>query len=629
MADPQTRILVVDDEPRNIKLMDALLTPRGYVLRTASNGEEALQCVQQEQPDLILLDVMMPGIDGFEVCRRLKDDPETRLIPIVIMTALGSVEDRIQGIEAGADDFLTKPVNRDELLARLRTSLRLKQTIERKISALVEVNHRLTDAVEVDEALTMILETANQLFATTGGRIALLDDTGESLTFARTVGEAKGEPSRIKVGQGILGWVVQTGRGVVCNDVAHDPRFLQDLDLKTGVRMKSVLGAPLSRHGRTIGVIEMLNTKNVDGLTQEDLQLLTALGGVAVTALDRVKELSSVRSAHAAFQEVVHERYSLVVGKSAAMQDVVRLARTVAATNATVLLLAESGTGKEVLARAVHQWSPRAAGPFVAVNCTALTPELLESELFGHEKGAFTGAVAQKKGKFELAEGGTIFLDEIGDLAPNLQVKLLRVLQEREFQRVGGVKDIRTDVRIIAATNRDVRRAVQQGAFREDLFYRLNVVAIQPPPLRERSDDIPMLAQHFLERYCKELKRSRVTLTAEALSLLQSYPWPGNVRELQNAIERAVVLCTGVEITAADLPTEVRYSAPSPSVEQPVGVGLALTEVGPMAETMDVFQRALIRKALEISNNNQTAAAKLLALPQPSLSRLMRRLGLR
>jgi len=309
------------------------------------------------------------------------------------------------------------------------------------------------------------------------------------------------------------------------------------------------------------------------------------------------------------------------------MQEAIRVARTVAAANTTVLLLGESGTGKEVLARAIHQWSHRADHPFVAVNCVALTPELLESELFGHEKGAFTGAIAQKKGKFELAQGGTIFLDEIGDLAPNLQAKLLRVLQEREFQRVGGVKDIRADVRIIAATNRDLLAAMQQHAFREDLYYRLNVVSVPLPPLRERTDDIPVLVEHFLERFCREIKRESLSIERRAMELLQAYSWPGNVRELQNTIERAVVLSSGPTITESDLPTRIRQQPLSPGNAAPQ---TQLSETLPsLVEAVDEFKRTLIRKALATTKGNQTHAAKLLGLRQANLSRMMKTLGIR
>ena len=628
--EPLAKILVVDDEAKNVKLMEALLSPRGYAIITAYNGQEALAQVKQEQPDLVLLDILMPVMDGFEVCKRLKDDPDTRLIPIVIMTALGQREDRIKGIEAGADDFLTKPINRDELLARIRTALRMKQTIERKIAGLVEVNQRLAKTVDQEDALRVLLESTNQLFSSEGASVAFLDGVRECLTFTIAVGGARIEQHQLKLGQGIIGWVAQTDRGAVCNDVTGDPRFFNGVDRATGFRTRSILCAPIHQDGQVIGALEAVNTTNAEGFSQEDLQLLTALCGLAAAAIDRTKILNNLRNARAAFEEVIQDRYHLVGEESPAMQATLHLARTVAAANTTVLLLGESGTGKEVVARAIHQWSPRADQAFVAVNCTALTPELLESELFGHEKGAFTGANALKKGKFELAEGGTIFLDEIGDLAPNLQVKLLRVLQEREFQRVGGTKDIRLDVRILAATNQNLRRAVQSKAFREDLYFRLNVVSLTLPPLRERPEDIAVLVNYFIERYSREVKRIRMDIDQDALEALQAYPWPGNVRELENAIERAVVLSPGTDITLADLPTEVRYSHPLSTSDGNGGTQqFTIDEVRPMAEAVDAYQRALILKAFEVTNDSQTKAAKLLGLPQPSLSRMMKRLRLR
>jgi len=526
-----------------------------------------------------------------------------------------------------------------------------------RLQSLIEINQLLMSAVEPDEVVAVVLEAALQLFEAEGCSLALLDDLAQELAFVVMVGPAKVEEFRIPVGQGIAGWVTQTGQGVVCNDVAQDPRWFQGVDRQTGHSTRSILCAPLKQHDHTLGVISAINTTRAEGFSAADLDLLTAFGGLAGTAITRTQAFARVRNAGVALQEVVQDRYRLVSGTSPAMQEALRLARTVAPTNTTVLLLGESGTGKEVVARAIHQWSPRAEHPFVAVSCVTLTPELLASELFGHERGAFTGAMAQKKGKFELADGGTLFLDEIGDLALDLQTKLLRVLQDKEFQRVGGVKDLRVDVRILAATNRDLHQAMQRGAFREDLYYRLNVVAITLPQLCDRRPDIPNLVHYFLDHYCREVNRSRLGITQEALDLLCTYHWPGNVRELQNAIERAVVLCQGPEITAADLPPGLRQAGhPAPDTFDPGATvgraasaasaqglqalgatvsaqGAALSEEIDaslsLAEAVITFKRAKVRQALEITRGNQRQAAHILGLQPSNLSRLIHTLGLR
>src|SRR5262247_3057022 len=382
-------------------------------------------------------------------------------------------------------------------------SISLAQT-QQRLQRLTEISELLMSAVEPERVVSVILEAATQLFEVEGCSLALLDHVRQELAFVLMAGPAQVEEFRVALGQGIGGWVAQTGEGVVCNDVAQDPRWFRGVDRQTRYTTRSILCAPLKQNDQIIGVITALNTVRPEGFSDEDLQFLTALGGLAGMALVRTQAFARVRNAGAALQEVLQERYRLVMGNAPAWLEALRIARTVAATNTTVLLLGESGTGKEVVARAIHQWSPRAEQPFVAVNCTALTPDLLESELFGHERGAFTGAIAQKKGKFELADGGTIFLDEIGDLELPLQAKLLRVLQETEFQRVGGVKDIRANVRILAATNRDLRQAIHRGAFREDLYYRLNVVSLTLPPLRDRREDVATLTRHFVDRSCRE-----------------------------------------------------------------------------------------------------------------------------
>jgi transcriptional regulator with PAS, ATPase and Fis domain len=303
------------------------------------------------------------------------------------------------------------------------------------------------------------------------------------------------------------------------------------------------------------------------------------------------------------------------VGQSSQINHALDVAKKAAASRSTVLLLGESGTGKEIFARAIHNWSDRKDKPFVAINCVGLSKELLESELFGHEKGSFTGALQLKKGKMELAHGGTVFLDEVGDVSTELQTKLLRFLQEREFERVGGTKPISVDVRIIAATNRDLNNAVQEGKFREDLYYRLNVVPLVLPPLRDRKEDIPGLADYFLKRSALETKKNFTGIAQEALKKLLVYPWPGNVRELANVIESAVVLGQGPELTLHDLPPKV--VAPEPK---------AIKDGFSYHGAIDDYRRELIEKTLAQTQGNRAAAAKILGLQRTYLSRLIKAL---
>jgi DNA-binding NtrC family response regulator len=311
---------------------------------------------------------------------------------------------------------------------------------------------------------------------------------------------------------------------------------------------------------------------------------------------------------------------SPVVGKAASVQEMVDIGQRAAESTASILLLGESGTGKEVLARAIHGWSPRAAMPFVGVNCTALHGQLLESELFGHEKGAFTGADKQKRGRFEVARGGTLLLDEIGATQPDFQVKLLRVLQEGVFERVGGEHSLEADVRIIAATNRDLEQAITDGDFLGDLYYRLNVVAIRVPPLRERREDIPDLAQLFVARYAHEVNRAVEGLAPAAIDALVAHNWPGNIRELENAVQRAVVLGRGELVELADLPHHVRgEQAGGDKVDTAAGYHAAVK----------TFQRRLLQQALADSDGNQAQAAEHLGLQRTYLSRLLKNLGLR
>ncbi len=413
------RILVVDDEANARTALAELLREEGYAVETAADGFKAFAKFEETQPDLILTDLKMPGMDGIELLHKVRQAEPN--FEVVVMTAFGAVESAIQAMRAGATDYLTKPLNLEELL------IVLERALERR---------------------------------------KLRSDAGE-------------------------------------------------------------------------------------------------------------------------MRQRLAERYSFenIIGASPPMQELFKIIAQVASSRASILLSGESGTGKELVAAAIHQRSPRAARPFVRVHCAALAETLLESELFGHERGSFTGADRRREGRFERASGGTLFLDEVGEIPQSTQVKLLRVLQEREFERVGGDQTIQTDVRVIAATNRDLKRQVELGNFREDLFYRLNVINLNLPPLRERPSDIPALAGHFLSKYASENGRGKMTLSDSALERLSHYPWPGNVRELENALERAVVLAEGATIETAHLPAEVKATQSSHGIRIP-GSTLADIERYAILETL-------------------------------------------
>jgi transcriptional regulator with GAF, ATPase, and Fis domain len=499
-----------------------------------------------------------------------------------------------------------------------------------RLHSLVEVCHALMAAADRDEVLERILDAGRRLLSADDCSMALLEPERGTLVFFAMAGNSNLDEFRIPADQGFAGWVLATGEGVISNDAPADPRFLAEIDARTGYRTLRIAAAPVVHQGAIIGVIEALNCAIPQGFQPDDLELLRALGGLAASAMDRVRMDRTVRNAETAYREELHDRFHLVTGRSAGMRDALAISRRVARTRSTVLLLGESGTGKEVLARAIHRWSARAQAPFVAVNCVALSPTLLESELFGHERGAFTGATSMKPGRFELAEGGTIFLDEIGDLPPSLQTRLLRVLQEREFQRVGGTRDLRSDVRVIAATNRDLRRDMEAGRFREDLYYRLAVVTVSLPSLADRAEDIPELARHFVRRSSRDVGRAPLRIADDAMARLQRHTWPGNARELSNVIERAVVLAQGNEIGSADLPGELvagpdRSPTESAAHSPPCEVEPDL----PLADAVREFKRLRIQAALDRTGGNQRRAAVLLGVAESNLSRTIKTLGLR
>lgn len=450
-----TRVLVVDDNIEGQSALSDLLNSNGYIADGASNGECALQKLREFSPDVVLLDVQMPGIDGFEVTRIIKSDKEYRYTIVILLTGKDSLEDVVYGLEQGADDYIKKPYKSEELLARMRAAVRLK----------------------------------------------------------RTYAELRLQEKKIQ-------------------------EF-------------------------------------------------------------RKREQSNVG-------------FDNIIGQSSNMREIFDLISKVAPADVSVLVTGESGTGKELVASAVHYHSPRKDKMFVALNCSAFNENLLESELFGHAKGAFTGAVRDKEGLFEVADGGTLFLDELGEMPPSLQVKLLRVLQEGTFMPVGGTKQKKVDVRVVAATNRNVRQMVEDGTFREDLFYRLNVVNIHIPPLRERREDIPLLVDFFFKQLAKKKGTVPKSLLPESLSIFASYLWPGNIRELQNEIERLVIMSGDIQSIGLDLlSNHIKKSASDGVLSEKI--------VGTLKNATDALEKEMILNTLERLEWNKSEAAKQLGISRSNL----------
>jgi transcriptional regulator with GAF, ATPase, and Fis domain len=382
-------------------------------------------------------------------------------------------------------------------------------------------------------------------------------------------------------------------------------------------QQRTRLCVPMLSNEKVIGLIYLESSTPTTALSEDDFQLLSAIAGLLVIGIENAHQLERLGSENQRLHAEVGLSHDMV-GRSARMLDIYQFIKRVASSDSTVLICGESGTGKELAARAIHNNSPRKTQPFVALNCAAISETLLESELFGHEKGAFTSAVAQKKGFLEVAEGGTIFLDEIGELSPILQAKLLRVLQEREFVRVGGTRPIEINVRFLAATNKDLQKGAREQSFRPDLFHRLNVISMTIPPLREHPEDIPTLAEHFAARYAKHCNRHVTAISREAMALLTQYDWPGNIRELENAMERAVVIGSSERISAEDLPESVLETAKSGN-----------SATAKYHDAIRQLKKQLIVNALDQSNGCVTDAATLLGVHANYLHRLMRNFQLR
>jgi DNA-binding NtrC family response regulator len=458
------RILIVDDEKDTVGMITALLELEGYQVFSALSGTEAMRFLEMKRQaapelktpvDLILLDIILGDEDGRDICQKIKGDEEMKFVPVIMLTVRSSLQDKINSLNIGADDYLTKPFINEELLAKVRVMLRIK-------------------------------------------------------------------------------------------------------DLR--------------------------------------------------------EELKREKDKNVLLSQALEKRYSFgnILGKNSRMQEIYELISDISNTDSTVLIQGESGTGKELIARAIHFNSHRKAKPFIVANCSAYSQNLLESELFGHEKGAFTGAIRRKVGRFELAHGGTIFLDEIGEVSAPTQILLLRVLQDHRFERVGGEETLEVDVRIIAATNKNLMEEMKRGTFREDLYYRLNVIPIFVPPLRERRDDIPLLASHFLQKFSHEKAKEVTSISPEVMEIFLAHSWPGNVRELENVIEHAAIIAKRDKILPKDLP---QYLMQKPLPTQHL-------------VSLQDYERSLILKTLEETNWNKHQASKRLRINRSTLYGKMRRYGL-
>jgi len=488
--------------------------------------------------------------------------------------------------------------------------------IARDLNTLLKISTFINSIQELDKLQQRVLELLLEVIPAERGAILLTGYDSEELTPTASVSRSQGVEETMRVSRTITAQVAREGVAVMSNDVSADAS-LGPAESLIGSNVRSLLCAPLMLPERNLGVIYLDTAEAAAAFDEHHLQLLTAVAGIAAVAIENIQHAVQLRAENRRLQEAAGIEHQMI-GESRRMRELYHLIAKVARAESTVLIRGESGTGKELAARAVHYNSPRAEKPFVAINCATLTESLLESELFGHEKGAFTGAVALKRGKLEAAEGGTLFLDEVGELAPNIQAKLLRVLQEREFVRVGGTKTIKADLRVVAATNRDLEEAVRERSFREDLYYRLNIISFAMPPLRERREDIPLLATYFAAEYSKRAKRKPVRVSAEARSYLVGYDWHGNVRELANVIERAIVLGSTDMILPEDLPETILETAAS-----------AGAPISKFYEALRETKKQLILKAIQQADGNYTEAAQLLGIRPNNLHRLIRNMDLK
>lgn len=557
----KNNILIVDDTPVNLTVLQEILTDQGYRIHSAPSGESALESVQTDPPDLILLDILMPEMNGYEVCRVLKSQELTSQIPIIFISALTEVGDIVKAFQVGGVDYITKPFQMEEVLARVNTHIALQNAICEKNESYM--------------MLQTILGSIENIIITVDDQLQIINTNKALDTICNsTLGAGSTFQERLNNGSG------------PCAEV-----LLQTVKNNKPVKEYRVE----CRCGEGTGKTLVLNTAPLVRQRNEP--------DGAVLVIRDITRLATLEK-----KLLEKHSYRNIIGKSEPMQKIYSILERTADLDVNVLVSGDSGTGKELIAEAIHYGSSRADGPLVKVNCAALSESLLESELFGHVRGAFTGAVRDRIGRCQAAEGGTLFLDEIGDISPQFQAKLLRFLEQKEFEKIGSSRTLKADVRVVSATNHDLPAKVMEGKFREDLFYRLKGIMLKLPPLKERIDDIPLLTSHFIRMNRKSLNKNIAGLSENVTRLFLEYPWPGNVRELKSSIHYACALCPGEIIQRAHLPTEL---FPETSLEKP---GRRKTDPTNSQPTGQGSEKETIIALLAMTDWNKAKAARLLGV---------------
>lgn len=536
------------------------------------------------------------------------------------------VEDDDRVASASRVEFEDRPTSETKIIHpkevvylqpdRLLKELPSTSQVARNLNALLKISRVVHAIRDLEELQAQLLDLIFEVVPAGRGAILLSEGNGQDFNclYART--RQAGQPQLVKVSRTIARQVMTENVAVLGVDVPGSGA-LRDVESLVVSEVRSLLCVPLSVFQRMIGCIYLDSTSATNRFHDDHLQLVAAIAGISAVALDNARRLQWLEQENQRLSTEIRQE-QILIGDGAKMKEVFQFLARVAPTESTVLIAGESGTGKELAARALHRNSPRTNKPFVAINCGAIPETLLESDLFGHERGAFTGAAALKKGRLEVADGGVVFLDEIGELAPALQVKLLRVLQEREIERLGGTHPIKIDIRLIAATNRDLSEAVKKGEFRQDLYYRLAVLPLVMPPLREKREDIPLLVRHFVQKHAMRCRVKAKPISREAMAALVHYDWPGNVRELENALERALVMGSSDMVLLEDLPESLLEQSTPDEVNE-----------GKYHASVKELKRQLILDAIEQTQGNYVEAAGVLGVHPNYLHRLIRNLALK